>query len=92
MNPLSRNAFINKIKEEVGEINCIAVGAFGTVTTKSAINIACRGYRSEEYPDGIDNDIAQYLSSMIPSERGFLWSVKDAVFGNKEKDRKPVAT
>lgn len=92
LNPLSRNAFINKIKEEVGEINCIAVGAFGTVTTKSAINIACRGYRSEEYPDGIDNDIAQYLSSMIPSERGFLWPVKDAVYGNKDKDRKPVAT
>lgn len=92
LNPLSRNAFINKIKEEVGEINCVAVGAFGTVTTKSAINIACRGYRNEEYPDGIDNDIAQYLSSMIPSERGFLWSVKDAVFGNKEKDRKPVVT
>ena len=91
LNPLSRNAFINKIKQEVGEINCVAVGAFGTVTTKSALNIACRGYRSKEFPNGIDIDTSQFLSTMIPSERGFLWSVKDAVYGNKEKGRKPVA-
>lgn len=92
INPLSRNAFINKIKQEVGEINCVAVGSFGTVTTKSAINIACRGYRSEDFPNGIDNDVAQFFSSMIPSERGFLWSVKDAVLGNIEKGRKKVVT
>ena len=85
---MSRNAFINKIKEEVGEINCIAVGAFGTVTTRSAINTACRGYRSEEFPKGIDNDISMYLSSLIPSERGFLYSLHDTVYGNKDKGRK----
>ena len=67
------------------------VATFGTEGTKSAILKACRGYRSEEYPDGIDVDIAQYMSSLIPQERGFLWSMKDVVEGNPEKDRKPVA-
>ena len=50
---------------------------------------ACRGYRSEDYPDGIDNDEAQYISSLIPVERGFLWTLKDLIEGNEEKDRKP---
>ena len=27
---------------------------------------------------------------MIPSERGFVWPVSDAVNGNEEKGRKPV--
>ena len=67
------------------------VATFGTEGTKSAILTACRGYRSEECPDGIDVDIAQYMSSLIPQERGFLWSIKDVVEGNPEKDRKPVA-
>lgn len=53
---------------------------------------ACRGYRSEDYPDGIEVDTAQYLSSLIPQERGFLWSLKDVVYGNSDKDRKPVKT
>ena len=51
---------------------------------------ACRGYRSEECPNGIDVDIAQYMSSLIPQERGFLWDIEDVVYGNEEKDRKPV--
>lgn len=89
LSPLARNAFISEMKKEVGEVNCIAVGAFGTVTTKSAVATACRGYRSEEFPKGIDIDTAQYMSSLITSERGFLWSLNDTVYGNEEKDRKP---
>ena len=42
------------------------------------------------YHDGIDVDTAQYLSSLIPQERGFLWPLKDVVYGNKDKDRKPI--
>ena len=51
---------------------------------------ACRGYRSEEFPNGIDVDVAQYMTSLVPSERGFLWSLSDVVNGNVEKGRKPV--
>ena len=67
------------------------MATFGTEGTKSAILTACRGYRSEDYPDGIDVDQAQYMSSLIPQERGFLWSINDVIYGNEEKDRKPVA-
>ena len=31
----------------------------------------------EMYPDGIDVDVAQYIASLIPSHRGFLWSIKE---------------
>lgn len=49
----------------------------------------CRGYRSEEYPDGIDVDEAQYISSLVPQERGFIWPLNDLINGNPDKDRKP---
>ena len=35
--------------------------------------------------------IAQYMSSLIPQERGFLWSIHEVVYGDEEKEgRKPV--
>ena len=101
--PSKRPMIIQKIKEERGKgflpeiddvsrknLGCTLVATFGTETTKSTILTACRGYRSEEYPDGIDNDIAQYLSSLIPSERGFLWTLNEVINGDPEKDREPV--
>lgn len=30
------------------------------------------------------------MSSLVPQERGFLWSINDVVYGNEEKNRKPV--
>ena len=101
--PSKRPVILQKIKEERGanfsnkidelsrkNLGCTLIATFGTEGTKSAILTACRGYRSEEYTDGIDVDTAQYLSSLIPSERGFLWPLKDVVYGNKNKDRKPI--
>lgn len=72
-------------------LGAVYVCTFGTETSKSAIQTAARGYRSEDFPNGIDVDIAQYLSSLIPSERGFVWSIHDTVYGNEEKGRKPIA-
>lgn len=101
--PSKRPLILQKIKEERGanfsskidelsrrNLGCTLIATFGTEGTKSAVLTACRGYRSEDFPDGIDVDIGQYLSSLIPSERGFLWPLKDVVNGNKDKDRKPV--
>jgi hypothetical protein len=34
--------------------------------------------------------LIKYLSGLIPQERGFLWSIHDVVYGNEEKDRKPI--
>ena len=103
--PSKRPLIIQKIKEERGknfkeEINdisrknlgCTLIATFGTESTKSTILTACRGYRSEQYPEGIDNDIAQYMSSLIPVERGFVWDLNDVINGNPEKGRQPVQT
>ncbi len=43
------------------------------------------GEWQETYQDGIDVDQAQYMSSLIPQERGFLWPIKDVIYGNEEK-------
>ena len=87
--PSKLQKIFEAIREERGELGIVQVCTFGTESTKSMILTACRGYRSEDYPDGIDNDEAQYISSLVPQERGFLWTLKDLVEGNPEKDRKP---
>lgn len=80
-----RPLVLKKIKEAAqadgGDSVCVCT--FGTLGTRSAILTAARGL-------GIDNDIAQYLATMIPQERGFLWPLKDCIYGNPEKDRKPI--
>ena len=101
--PSKRPLILQKIKEERGQhfnadvdelsrknLGCTLIATFGTEGTRSTILTACRGYRSEEYPDGIDVDTAQYMSSLIPSERGFLWPLSDVINGNPDKDRKPI--
>jgi DNA polymerase-3 subunit alpha len=88
--PSKLQTIFEEIRKERGELGLVQVCTFGTEGTKSAIQTACRGYRSEDYPNGIDVDEAQYLSSLIPVERGFQWSIHDVVNGDAEKDRMPV--
>ena len=88
--PSRRPAIFEAIRKERGEYGLIQVAAFGTEGTKSAILTACRGYRTEDFPEGIDVDTAQYMSSLIPQHRGFLWPLKDVIYGNPEEDRAPV--
>lgn len=105
LNPSKRPLILQRIKEERGKnfnadiddlsrknLGCTLIATFGTEGTRSTILTACRGYRSEDCPDGIEVDIAQYLSSLIPQERGFLWPLSDVVYGNEEKGRRPNKT
>ena len=87
--PSKIDKIFEEIRKERGELGLVRVCTFGTEGTKSAILTACRGYRSDDFPDGIDVDEAQYLSSLIPKERGFLWSLSEVVYGNSDKGRKP---
>ena len=100
--PSKRPLIIQKIKEErsgyfnndidelsKNNLGCTLIATFGTESTKSAVLSACRGYRSVDYPNGIDVDVAQYISSLIEQERGFLFTLSDTVYGNPEKGRKP---
>lgn len=80
-----RNFILQKFDEIMREQGgrSLNVATFGTLGTRSAILLAARGM-------GINVDEAQYLATMIPQERGFLWPLKDCLNGNPEKDRKPV--
>lgn len=101
--PSRRPSILSEIKSERAQylktdldpqfkanLGCTMIATFGTETTKSAILTACRGYRSKDYPSGIDVDDAQYMTGLIPIERGFLWPLQDVIHGNSEKERKPV--
>ena len=94
--PSVRPLIFEKIREERGELGLVQVVTFGTEATRSAIQTACRGYRhrnedgDEEYPNGIDIDIASYLTSLIPQERGFVWSFQECIYGDESKGRRPV--
>ena len=88
--PSKLSKIFSEIKRERGEYGIVQVCTFGTEGSRQAIQTACRGYRSSEYPDGIEVDDASYISSLVPAERGFSWSIHDMVYGNPEKDRQPV--
>lgn len=101
--PSRRPSILSEIKSERAQylktdldpqfkanLGCTMIATFGTETAKSAILTACRGYRSQDYPSGIDVDDAQYMTGLIPIERGLLWPLQDVVHGNPEKERKPV--
>lgn len=90
--PTVRPKWFQKIREERGKLGLVQVCTFSTMSSRAAILSACRGYRSEEYPEGIDNDEAQYLTSLVGSNRGFTYTIRDMIEGNPEKDLKPNRT
>lgn len=80
----NRKQFIfERIREAFGERRFLQVCTFGTQGSKSAIQTACRGL-------GYESEDAQYISSLIPFERGENYSISDCLYGNEEKERKPV--
>ena len=86
--PSKRETVFEETRKETGELGCVHVCTYGTLTTKATIKLAGRGYRSKEYPNGIPLEETEYISSLVPSERGFLWPLKDVINGNPEKGRK----
>ena len=83
LSPSKRPLILQKIREERGELNVVQVATFGTTSSKDALKVAARGL-------GIDVDIAQYLSNLVPVERGIVWPLKDCFFGNEDEGRKPI--
>lgn len=78
-----RNQIFRQLKRKFGEDRVLQVCTFGTEASKSAVQTAARGL-------GIDNDTAMYVSGLIPFERGSNWSLHECVYGDEEKERKPV--
>jgi DNA polymerase-3 subunit alpha len=78
-----KEAIAQAIKGYFGEDKVLNVATFSKLTSKTAIEKACKGL-------GISDDVAGYLKSLIPVERGKIWSLTDCLNGNKKKDRKPI--
>lgn len=77
-----RGEVLSHLRKVYGEDRVSNVATFGTEKSKSAILTAARGL-------GIDVDIAQYLSSMIPADRGQLRSLSEVFYGSEEKGFTP---
>ena len=78
-----RHEIIKLVKEKYGYDSVLNMGTMTTEKTRSTVLTACRGH-------GIDNDISQNIANLIPTEKGGIWSLKECLFGNPEKNKKPV--
>ncbi|MFW6001961.1 MAG: PHP domain-containing protein [archaeon] len=78
-----RLKIFNKIREYFNEIgsDVVNVCTFGKEKSKSAIRTAARGLQ-------IEDSVASYLTSMIPNERGFDWTLSQCYEGDEGK--KPI--
>ena len=81
--PHLRPSLFKRMKEKWGEDRVVQVATFGTEKSKSAVQTACRGL-------GYDIEVGQYLSSLIPFTRGENYTISECLYGDEEKDRKPV--
>lgn len=78
-----RPQVLQALRNYYGEDRVANVVTFGTEKSKSAIQTAARGL-------GIDNDIALYISSLIPADRGITRTLKQCYYGDEENDFKPI--
>lgn len=83
--PSKRETLFEAIREQRGELGLLQVATFKTLTLKAAIGNAGRGYRSEEYPNGLDPDIITYISSLVQVYRGAVATLKQTLEGDEEK-------
>lgn len=78
-----RGQVLNAFRHVYGEDRVANVATFRTEKSKSAILTAARGL-------GIDVDVAQYISSLIPADRGMLRSLSECYYGDEENDWAPI--
>ena len=62
--PSKRPSIFRAIRRERGELGLVQVATFGTEGTKSAVLTACRGYRSDDYPEGIDVELLKEVKEV----------------------------
>ena len=78
-----RNKVLKHFRDYYGNDRVANVATFRTETSKAAILTAARGL-------GIDVDIAQYISSLIPADRGQIRTLTQCFYGDEENDWPPV--
>lgn len=78
-----RAQVLNAFRKYYGDDRIANVATFRTEKSKSAILTAARGL-------GIDVDIAQYIASLIPADRGMLRTLDQCYNGDTENDFQPI--
>ena len=78
-----RNDVLTAFRREYGSDRVANVATFRTEKSKSAILTAARGL-------GIDVDIAQYIASLIPADRGQLRTLDQCMYGDEQNDWPPI--
>lgn len=78
-----RATVLSKFREVYGEDRVSNVATFGTEKSKSAILTAARGL-------GIDVDVASYISSLIPADRGLTRTLDQCMYGDEESGFNPI--
>ena len=68
---------LQALREYYGEERVSNVATFGTEKSKSAIQTAARGL-------GIDVDVATYIASLIPADRGKLRTLSQCYYGDDD--------
>lgn len=82
---IKRAQVLEHLRKFYGENRVSNVATFKLEKSKSAILTACRGL-------GIDVDNAQYISSLITTERGQAYTLKQMYYGDDENNIKPNVT
>ena len=72
-----RASTLQYLRKTYGQDKVANVVTFGTEGSKSAIQTAARGL-------GIDVDVASYISSLIPADRGQLRTLSQCYYGDDE--------
>ena len=72
------------MRDVYGQDRVSNVVTFGTEKSKSAILTAARGLE-------LDNDLASYIASLVPSDRGMIRTLSQCYYGDKENGFEPVA-
>ena len=78
-----REQVIQALRDYFGEERVACVATFGTEKSKQAVQTAARGL-------GLDNDLASYISSLIPADRGLTRTLKQCYYGDEENDMSPI--
>lgn len=74
-----RAQVLQHLRNVYGDDRVANVATFRTEKSKSAVLTAARGL-------GIDVDIAQYIASLIPADRGQLRSLDQCMYGDEENE------
>lgn len=83
-----RESIIENIVKYFGEDRVLNVLTVSTLSAKTAIEKTFKGLKKLGL--NISDDTIGYIKSLVPTERGQIWSLKDCFEGNADKGRKKV--